>query len=657
MAISSPGIGSNLDINSIVGQLMAIEQQPLKKLATQEASYQAKLSAFGSLKSALSSLQSAMSSLANTDRFNGYKASISDSTLASVSAGSGAVPGSYSLEVQFLAQAHKLKSTTFVATTDSVGSGTISIDFGTYSGGSFTLNPDKATKTITIAPGANSLSAVRDAINNANAGVTATIVNDGSGNRLVIGSKDSGVANALRIGVTDTDGNHTDTSGLSQLVYDASSGGIANMSETVQAQNAVAIIDGMTISKATNSINDAIAGVTLNLNKAEIGKTTTVNVTRDLSAANNAVESFVKAYNELDKTIDAMTAYNAETRVGAVLQGDSTVRNIQTRIRSLLSTALGTAGGGLRNLSQIGVSFQVDGTLKLDSTKLNAALNDPTKDVATLFSAIAKPSDSQVSFVSATAAVKPGNYDLKVTQLATRANAVGSVVANTTIVAGVNDTLSFTVDGKSGSISLAAGAYSAASLAAAIQAKINGLSTLVDNDISVSVSQSGGVLTMTSNRYGSASIVTGLGGNAATDLFGSATNTVGVDVAGSIGGVAAAGSGQRLSLNGLVVKVEGGSTGNRGNLNFARGFAAQIADAVSDLIDSEGIIAGRTDGLNRSIKDIGTRREAFNVRLAIIEKRYRAQFTNLDVMMSSMMKTSEYLEQQLKNLPKLNNNN
>ncbi|HKO87512.1 MAG TPA: flagellar filament capping protein FliD, partial [Burkholderiales bacterium] len=651
------GLGSNLDVNSIVSQLMAIEQQPLQKLARQEASYQAKLSAFGSLKSALSSLQSAMSGLATSDRFNGFRSSISDSSLASVVSGSGAVPGSYSLEVQYLAQAHKLKSTTFAATTDSVGTGTISIDFGTYSGGAFTLNPDKATKTITIASGSDTLSAVRDAINTANAGVTATIVNDGTGNRLVIGSKDSGAANALRISVADTDGNNTDTSGLSRLAYDAASGGTVNMTETVLAQNSTVVIDGMTISKPTNAITDAIAGVTINLNKAALGTTATVNITRDLTSANNAVDSFVKAYNELDKTIDALTAYNAETKVGAILQGDSTVRTIQSRIRGLLTTGLSTAGGGLSNLSQIGVSFQLDGTLKLDSAKLNAVLNDPSKDVATLFSAIAKPSDSQVSFVSASSAVKPGNYALNVSHLATRGNAVASVVANTTITAGVNDALSFTVDGKSASITLNAGTYTAASLAAAIQSKVNGVSTLSADDVSVTVTQSGGVLTMTSNRYGSASSVTTLGGTAAADLFGVATSTTGTDVVGTIGGVSASGSGQNLNLNGLAVKITGGGTGNRGTLNFARGFASQIADAISELVDSDGVIAGRTDGLNRSIKDIDTRRQAFNTRLVSIEKRYRAQFTNLDIMMSSMTKTSAFLEQQLKNLPKLNNDN
>lgn len=653
MAISSPGIGANLDVNSIVSQLMQIEAQPLQKLATREASYQAKLSAFGSLKSALSSLQGAMNALASPDRFNSFRATSSNSSLASVSVGNSATPGSYSLEVQYLAQAHKLKSTTFNALTDSVGTGTITIDFGTYSGGNFTLNPDKATKTITINPGADSLTSVRDAINAANAGVTATIVNDGTGNRLVIGSKDSGAANALRIAVADGDANNTDALGLSRLVYDASTGGTQNLAETVVAQNSTVVIDGMTISKPTNSINDAVAGLTINLNKADIGVPATVTVTRDTTGAANAVETFIKAYNELDKTIDTLTAYNAETKTGSVLTGDSTVRQVQTRMRALLGSTLPTAGGGLRNLSQIGVGFQIDGTLKLDTAKLTSVLNDPTKDVATLFASIAKPTDSQVVFDSASSKVQPGTYSLNVSQLATRGTAVGSVVANTTITTGVNDTLTFTIDGKSSSVTLSAGTYTAASLAAAVQAKINGAGSLSADGIGVTVSQAGGVFTVTSNRYGSTSTVALNGGTALADLFGTPSATAGVDVAGTIDGKIATGSGQKLSLDGLAVRITGGSVGNRGTLNFARGFAAQIADAVSDLVDSDGLIAGRTEGLGRSIKDIDTRRAALNLRLTAIEKRYRAQFTNLDIMMASMTKTSQFLEQQLQNLPKL----
>ncbi|MBZ0149361.1 MAG: flagellar filament capping protein FliD, partial [Pseudorhodoplanes sp.] len=209
MALSSPGIGSGLDINGLVSQLMALEQRPLSLLNTKEAKLQAQLSAYGSLKGALSSFQSAVAALATPARFTAVKASVADGTIFSASAAATASASSYSVEVQTLAQAQKLKSGTFAATSTSVGSGTLTIQFGTYSGGSFTLNPEKSAKTISIASGQASLAGVRDAINAADAGVSASIINDGSGYRLVVASKDAGLANALKISVADDDANDT----------------------------------------------------------------------------------------------------------------------------------------------------------------------------------------------------------------------------------------------------------------------------------------------------------------------------------------------------------------------------------------------------------------------------------------------------------------
>jgi flagellar hook-associated protein 2 len=654
MALSSPGIGSGLDVNGLVSQLMALEQRPLSLLNTKEAKLQAQLSAYGSLKGALSSFQSAVAALATPARFTAVKASVADKTVMTASAASTASPGSYSIELQTLAQAQKLKSEAFATTDASIGSGTLTIQFGTYSGGSFTLNPDKSARTITLASGQSSLAGVRDAINAADAGVRASIINDGSGNRLVIASEDAGLANALKISVSDDDGNDIDNSGLSRLVYDASTGGTANLSETVAAQNATLIIDGIAVSKSSNTISDAIEGVTLSL--LEEGGTTALTVARDVAGTQAAVESFVKAYNDLNKTLTDLSKYDAANKQASILTGDATVRSVQGQLRGIFNTTLSTAGGGLTALADIGVTFQTDGTLKLDSSKLTTALNDGAKDVSTLFAAVGKPTDSLVSFVSSTADTRNGSYAVNVTQLATRGNAVGGAAAALTIVADTNDTLDITVDGVSASLTLAAGTYTAATLAAEIQSKINGASALSSADIGVTVTESAGVLSITSNRYGSASIVAIGGGTAAADLFGTAIETAGVDVAGSIGGIAATGSGQALTgagdAAGLKVDITGGATGDRGTIGFARGYADLLDKLVGRMLDDDGLVDGRMDGINASIKDLGSRREALASRLELIEKRYRAQFTALDVMIASMTQTSSYLQQQLANLPK-----
>lgn len=660
MALSSPGIGSGLDVNGLVSQLMALEQRPLSLLNTKEAKLQAQLSAYGSLKGALSSFQSAVAALATPAKFTAVKASVADSTVLSASAATTASAGSYSIEVQTLAQAQKLKSDTFDATSDAVGTGSLTIQFGTYSGGSFTLNPDKSAKTITIGSANASLAGVRDAINAADAGVSASIINDGSGYRLVIASKEAGVANALKITVADDDASHTDTAGLSRLAYDATTGGTTNLTQTVPAQNAAAIIDGIAISKSTNAWTDAIEGVTLNLLKE--GETTTLKVAKDTAGTKAAVESFVKAFNDLNATLTSLSKYDAASKQASILTGDATVRSVQGQLRSLFNTALSTAGGGLTSLAEIGVTFQTDGTLKLDSSKLTAALNDGTKDVATLFAAVGKPTDSLVSFVSSTTDTKNGNYAVNITQLATQGKAVGQGNAALTINAGSNDALSLTVDGVAVSVTLNAGTYlTTAALAAEIQSKINGASALSSAGSSVTVTESGGKLTVTSGRYGSASTVAVTGGNAASDLFGGTTETAGVDVAGSIGGIAASGSGQALTgagdASGLKVSITGGATGDRGTIGFARGYADLLDKLVGRMLENDGLVDGRMDGINASIKELGSRREALASRLVQIEKRYRAQFTALDTMLASMTQTSNYLQQQLANLPKAGGSN
>lgn len=656
--LSTPGIGSGLDVNGIVSQLMSVERGPLIALNAKEARQQTQLTAFGTLKGALSAFQNSLSALSSLNNFNTNTAKLVDSSLANVSAGSSATSGNYDVEIQSLAQSQKLKSINFASTNTTIGSGTLTVQFGTYSGGAFTLNPDKAAQTITIAPGQSTLSGIRDAINKANAGISASIVNDGSGDRIVITAKDTGLSNALKLTVSDDDGNHTDNAGLSQLAYDASTGGISNLTETVAASNATMVIDGIPISKSSNTITDAIEGVTFNLLKADIGAVTTLNVARNTAGIEKSISSFVGAYNDLNKTIGDLSRYNSETKQASVLTGDFTVRSIQNQLRSVLSEPLKTAGGGLSILAEAGITFQADGSLKFDSSKLSEIINDPSKDIATLFASVGKSSDSQVSFVSATSDTASGKYFLDISQVATQGIAVGSAPAALAITAGVNDTLDFTIDGTSSSITLSAGTYTADTLAAEIQSKINGKSTFSSNNIVATVSQSAGILTVASNRYGSSSTVEVTGGNGASDIFGSPTATYGLDVAGTINGITANGSGQTLtgtgSSSGLIVQVTGGNTGTRGTIDFAHGFASKLDQLIKNMLEGD-MIDNRIDGIKSKIDNINDQREVLSRRLEDVERRTRAQFAALDSMIASMTQTSSFLQQQLTQISALNN--
>lgn len=669
--MSSPGVGSNLDVNSIVSQLMQVESQPLTLLTTKEASYQAKLSAFGNLSSALGSFQNALTSLSSPTQFQSVSATAADTSVVSGSATSKAVAGNYMVNVTQLAQAQTIATAGVASTTAAVGDGmktTLTFQFGTisggtlangvYSGASFTQDPNQASGSVVIDSSNNSLQGIRDAINNAGIGVTATIVSDGSAapNHLVLTSNKTGQTSSMQISVTRDPAAPTDPSLANLLAYDPA--GTQNMTQSNAAQSAALSVNGIAISSTTNTVSEAIQGVTLNVCK--IGSTT-MTVARNTASVQSSVNAFIKAYNDLNTTIKSLTAYDPTTQIGGPLLGDSSVRNIQNQVRSLLGTSVSNTSGSLTNLTQIGITFQTDGSLALDSTKLQSAISSNFNDIAGLFASMGDTSDSLTNFVGSTATTKPGAYAVNLTALASQGKATGSAApASMTIVAGLNDQLMMTVDGIGATITLAPNTYTTNSLIAQIQSAINGATAFSTAGVSVSVSaDTNGILSITSNRYGSASNVS-VSGDGASNLFATSTSTAGIDVAGTIDGVTATGSGQTLTgavgsaTEGLALSITGGATGSRGTVNFSQGYAYTLNSLIGNFLGSGGMITGQTDGLNRSIKDIDNQRTDMNSQLADIEKRYRAQFTALDVTISNMTSTSNYLTQQLAALANLN---
>jgi flagellar hook-associated protein 2 len=673
VGLSSPGIGSNLDVNGIISKLMTAEQQPIVALNKKEASYQAKLTGFGTLKGAISQFQTAVSGLADISKFQGVRASASDSAVASVTATPSASAGTYSLEVSKLAQAQKLAATGQASTTTSISNGVITFDFGTialgatgsfdaasgkYTGAdrSFTSN-GAGIKTVTIDGTNNSLSGIRDAINKANIGVTATIVNDGgtSPYRLALSTTATGKSNSLKISVTDdAPGTSTALSGL--LNHDPA--GSQALSETLTAQNAEFKVDGIAVSKASNTVTDTIAGVTLSLTKTNIGNASAITVARDTAAITSSVNAFVKAYNDMSKTLKDAVAFNPETKASAILNGESIVRSIETQIRGVLNAPVIGGSNNFTNLSKVGISIQKDGSMVVDSAKLQAAVDNNFGDLAGLFAVAGKSSDSLVAYSGASAKTTPGAYAVTVTQLATKGSTTGTGVAGLLIDAS-NDTLSVELNGVTANISLGQKTYgSAAELAAEIQTKINGAANFSSAGSTISVSESGGKLTFTSNKYGSTSTANITGGNGLANLQ-LGTGVTGLDVAGTINGATAIGSGQTLSgavgnaADGIKLDITGGSLGERGTVNYSQGYAYQFNKIANTLLAGDGMISSRTDGITASLKSLTKTRELANAKLVDIEKRYRVQFTALDLAIGKMTTTSNYLTQQLAALQKL----
>ncbi|OUL99233.1 flagellar filament capping protein FliD [Variovorax sp. JS1663] len=385
-SISSLGIGSNLDLSTLLTNLQTAESQPLVQLQQRQVSYTSKLSAYGQLQSALTTLQTAAKKLGDPVFFQSVKATAGTAEVLSASAGSTASAGTYSINVTQMAQSQSVVAVGQVSAKTAIGSGTITIDFGTVSGGTydavtgkytgaaFTPDATRTAKNITIDPSNNTLEGIRDAVNAAKAGVTASIVNDGSGtpNRLVLTSTETGKASSMRIAVAG------DAALSNLLTHDPA--GTQNLQQTIQAQNAELTVNGIAVTSASNTVKESIQGVTLNLLKTG---TSGLAVARDTAAVETAINDFVKAYNALQSTAGTLTAYDASKKTGAALMGDSTLRNIQVSLRQVLTSP---QSGALKTLSEIGMGFQKDGTLAVDADKLKKALSENLEGVAGLFS-------------------------------------------------------------------------------------------------------------------------------------------------------------------------------------------------------------------------------------------------------------------------------
>lgn len=373
--VSSTGLGSGIDINSLVSGLVTAESQPtLNRLARKEAVLQAELSAVGILKGALSEFQSKLSGLKDATTFSNRSASSSDSAIASFSADNEAAAGAYSLEITSLATAQKL-----VTQQDYVVSeGTLEF---ADSDGSFTVTLDSSNNA--------TIQDVRDAINNAtdNIGITATILNVNGNERLVFTSAETGAANGLTITGTTTSGDLDIYDYNSGSATPDGNGDVAGYYDQVTAAaDAVFMVDGQAMTSATNSVENVIPNATITLKEANPGEPITLTISENSSAIKSQITTLIDGFNELNSLIKEQTSYNAETGASGTLFGDSLINNLQSQIRNALTNQIDNSASSYTSLSSLGITTQSDGTLKLDSDTLNTALKNDYTGVTTLFS-------------------------------------------------------------------------------------------------------------------------------------------------------------------------------------------------------------------------------------------------------------------------------
>ncbi|HEY5804895.1 MAG TPA: flagellar filament capping protein FliD [Lysobacter sp.] len=361
--ISSAGIGSGLDVPTLVAQLVANERAPTAALIDRsERQTKAQISALATLRNAFDGLRTALTKLTSDDSALARKVSVQAEAGFSASAAAGAATGNYQVEVLALATAHKLSSAAYAKSDTAVGTGQLTIVSG------------ETTINVTIGDDDNTLAGIRDAINRAadGKGVTATIVNADDGAHLVLSATQSGAANALRITTSGGDG------GLAGLRNDPPNA--TTMTQLSAAADARVKIDGLVRSSASNTITDMLQGVTLTLTKAAVGTVKELSVASDPAALRNAAKGFVTAYNASLGAITTTSKYDPATKIAAAFNGDAMVRGTGQDLRNQIS-------GSVTDLKALGITIAADGTLKMDDAAFDAAIAKDPAPASRLFAA------------------------------------------------------------------------------------------------------------------------------------------------------------------------------------------------------------------------------------------------------------------------------
>ncbi|MGE4338465.1 MAG: flagellar filament capping protein FliD [Pigmentiphaga sp.] len=374
-SISSLGL-SGLPLTDLLTDLRKVEEAPLSVLATRMKSYETRVSSYGTLSNALATFQTTAKALGEVKTFGSFKSTSSNAETLAVSteAGSAAVAGTYAIHVDTLASTQSLATAGLTNRTEA-----LSANGGTIT---FTLG-DSSTKTLELEAGQTSVESLRAAINSADLGISATIINNGDDNtpfQLTLSTNDTGTAASIA-------GISVDNAELqSVLGYDAGTPAAGTVTEVREAANAMITVNGIAVTSQSNTLKDAIEGVTLTLNATtEANKPVTVTVDKNTALTHSAIQNFVSTYNALQTTIRSLTSYNIETQTSSALTGDSVARSVQTQMQSVLSGAIDNEGQ-FAVLAQMGIRTNVQtGQLEIDTDTLNAALADNLNDVQAFF--------------------------------------------------------------------------------------------------------------------------------------------------------------------------------------------------------------------------------------------------------------------------------
>lgn len=376
-SVSSIGIGSGLDVASIITGLMKVERAPLTLLQAKATSIQSTISAFGAVNSAMSTFRDAAATLALPSTWNATTGTSANPAAVGVTSTASAAPGNYAITVGSLAAAQSTVSGTFASSSALVGAGTLHFDTGSWSTGNAAFTPASGSTGVDVTVAAtDTLDTLAGKINAANAGVSASVVNDNTGARLVFSSQKTGVANSFRVTAVNAD------PGVSALAFDPPGGATAT-TQTQPAADAQATINGLPVSSSSNTLSNVLNGLSVTLNQVTTAPVQ-ISVKQDTDGITKSVQTFIDAYNAMSTLLTTDLAYDASTKVAGPLQADSSAVSLQRQLRNVLGSASG-ASSVFGTLSQVGLQVQADGTLKLNSTTLTNAMATNPAELKKLF--------------------------------------------------------------------------------------------------------------------------------------------------------------------------------------------------------------------------------------------------------------------------------
>ncbi|GAB6034260.1 flagellar filament capping protein FliD [Galenea microaerophila] len=647
---------TTFDVKSMAKVLANADVAALQSnLETKQKRHDTLLSGFDLLKKAFEGFKSQIQDLTTQETFKKMSITSSDPSVIDAQITGDALSGTYNVEVQSIATAQTLATNnSFNSLTDTVGTGDLTINVG------------GVVHTITIDSTNNTLAGIQQAIQSADIGVIATTVNTGSGYKLMLTSNETGANNQIQVSVAnDGDGNDTDNAGLSQLVT-------ANMTETVAAQDATVVVNGLTINSSQNSLDEVIPGVELTLNSADAGTAKRIDIRRDTSEIGQKVQDFVDLYNSMNDIFKTVQSYEKDDPnsddydpTKGALSGNSNVRLMKDQMKAVLQEQIAGLTGTVQSLADVGIKTKLDGSLELDTTALNNAIAADPDAVGRLFAASGITTDPLVKFTGSNSNTVEGTYQIDVTTAAEQATLTGSVTGNAdsfTITSGSNDTLTLKLDGEaSGTLTLAAGTYTGADLAKELQTKINNDPTFKakNSSIVVSYDSANDQFTFTSSKFGSASSVEFTGGTVLGDLgLNSGDSDTGVDVGGTLTNSETGtqyfftGQGQHVTVSnyaaddmpkGLEFDIGSSAIGSRGTITFTRGYADKLTQLFDQFNSDDGLVGSQIDKLNKETSELADEKAAIEERYNQLELKYRIQFGALQSVLKSMRSTQEYL--------------